>query len=87
MRRAGELINRSDSYILQIENGRMDVPDGDILEKMLEVYDGPNLKSFKERARIYKQKLTPREELSDLLKRLNDDKVPLVLQVLKGLLG
>ena len=86
MRKAGELIGRSDSYISQIENGRMDVSQGAILVKMLDVYEGPKVRSFKERARLVKNRLTPREELEDLVKRLGDEKVPLVLNVVKGLL-
>ena len=86
MRKAGELIGRSDSYISQIENGRMNVPEGEVLERMLEVYEGPKLRSFKERARLLKHQITSREELEDLVKRLNDDKVALVVNIVKSLL-
>ena len=86
MRKAGELIGRSDSYISQIENGRMNVPEGEVLERMLEVYEGPKVRSFKERARLLKHQMTPREELDDLVKRLSDDKVALLINIVRGLL-
>jgi transcriptional regulator with XRE-family HTH domain len=86
MRKAGELIGRSDSYISQIENGRMNVPEGEVLEKMLDVYEGPKVRSFKERARLLKHQMTSREELEDLVKRLNAEKMVLVLNIVKGLL-
>ena len=86
MRKAGELIGRSDSYISQIENGRMDVPEGEVLERMLDVYEGPKVRSFKERARLLKHQMTPREELDDLVCRLSDERVLLALNIVKGLL-
>jgi len=86
MRRAGDLIGRSDSYISQIENGRMDVPEGEILQRLLDIYDGPKIKSFKERARLLKCQMTLQEELSDLIKRLSDEKAITALNVVKGLL-
>ena len=38
MRKAGELMGVSDSYISHIENGRLDVPKGKRLEKILLIY-------------------------------------------------
>ena len=50
------------------------------------LYDGPKVRSFKERARLLKHQMPSREELEDLVKRLNAEKVVLVLNIVKGLL-
>ncbi len=38
MREVGELYGKSDSYISQIENGRMKVPTGGNLQRLLDIY-------------------------------------------------
>ena len=52
MRAAGALIGKSDSYISQIENGRMDVPTAVKLEVLLQAYGPVKVASFKERVRF-----------------------------------
>ena len=39
IRQAGMLVDRSDSFISQIENGRMNVPIGERLERLLTKVD------------------------------------------------
>lgn len=85
MRKAGELMGLSDSYIAHLETGRMDVPKGEKLDRILAVYGGIKAKSFYERVRNYQEKITPRDELLEIIERLPDDKVPIVLNIAKSL--
>src|ERR1700677_181380 len=70
MRKAGELIGVSDSYISHIENGRADPPKGIYLEKFLAVYGGIKAKSFYERVRNIREEVTPQQELVELIYKL-----------------
>lgn len=87
MRAAGALIGRSDSYISQLENGRMDIPTGAMLELIVRVLGPVKVASFKERARLYKEVLTPREEVRELLEKLREDQVRLVMSFLQAMMG
>ena len=83
MRKAGELIGVSDSYISHIENGRADAPSGVYLEKFLTVYGGIKAKSFYERARNIRDHLSPMDELVELLKHQSEEKIKIILQLVK----
>jgi len=85
MRKAGELMGLSDSYIAHLETGRMDVPKGEKLDRILAVYGGIKAKSFYERVRNYQEKITPRDELLEIIERLPDEKVPIVLNIARSL--
>jgi transcriptional regulator with XRE-family HTH domain len=86
MRAAGALVGRSDSFISQIENGRMEVPKGEMLEALVTVYGPIKVASFKERARLFKESYSPKEEAQSLLKRLSDDQTRLALAFLQAML-
>jgi transcriptional regulator with XRE-family HTH domain len=87
MRRAGELIGVSDSYISHIENGRVDFPRGERLDRFLAVYGGIKQKSFYERARKVREELTPVQELSDLILKLPTERIMFLLNFVKTLAG
>ena len=87
MRAAGALIGRSDTYISHIENGRMDVPTGPGLERLLAAYGGLKVKSFQERVRLYRQQLSPRDELVELAEHIGDAQVLTAVLVLRGMLA
>lgn len=87
MRRAGLMISRSDTYICHIETGRMDVPKGDRLEKLLGIYGGTKVKSFNERVRLYRHQLTAQDELLDLAQRIPESTLPSAIAILRGLLS
>lgn len=87
MRKAGELLGKSDTYIAHIENGRMDVPTGPKLDELLTIYDGPKQKSFYERARIFKHTITPKDELISLIERIDESKVSLILKMAQSMVG
>ncbi len=69
MRKAGELIGLSDSYIAHIETGRMDPPKGGKLDRLLQMYGPIKQKSFYEKVRNYESKLGFKEQLIDLVER------------------
>ncbi len=87
MRKAGLLIGVTDSYISHIENGRVDFPKGERLEKILTAYGGMKQKSFYERVRNWKKKVTAKDELLDLIEKMNDDKVHFLHGLAKTLLS
>lgn len=79
---AGQEVGKSDSYISHIENGRSDIPkDGD-LEKLLLVY-GVDRNEFQELVVSYKPKLSKRETISNLLPRLDDNKLSQLLIIIE----
>jgi len=89
MRALGVGMGKSDSYVSQVENGRMDVPSGETLEKYLEALGGLALKSFHERVRKYRVERSPtyRDELLEIAKRANDNQVKQILLLARTLIA
>jgi transcriptional regulator with XRE-family HTH domain len=85
MRKAGELIGVTDSYISHIENGRVDFPSGERLEKILTAYGGMKIKSFYEKARNWRERITAKDELVELICKMNDEKIKFLLGLAKNL--
>lgn len=85
MRKAGDALQFSDSYISHIENGRVDVPTGENLDKFLILYGGLKQKSFYERVRRYSETIDPRKELINFVNDLAEEKINLALKILKNL--
>lgn len=83
LREAGEKIGRNHSTIVHIETGRMDPPKGERLHRLLEAYGVPNYKSFYNRVLNFKEKLTPSQEMSEIVPRLSPEKLDLVLRITK----
>ncbi len=72
MREAGELMSWSSTYISHIENGRVNVPENERLDKMLNAY-GITKKSFIEKIRRHRKEKEqkPDIEILELIPRLN----------------
>lgn len=87
MRKAGSLIGVSDSYISQIENGRMDVPTGVRLDQLLAIYGGIKRKSFYEKVRNYKVNLSAKDRLTLLIDRLDPSKLDEFIGIAEVLLS
>ena len=85
MRKAAELIGLSDSYIAHIETGRMDPPTGTKLDRLLKIYGNLKQKTFYEYVRSFKKKTTHREELQEIIDRMKEDKITVVLNIVRGL--
>lgn len=86
MIKAAEVIGVSDSYIAHVETGRMDVPKGEKLNRLLHAYSVRQTAYF-ERLRTFVEKPDPRIELGELVKRMRDKEVETVLAVARGLLS
>lgn len=87
MRKAGELVGKSDSYIAHIETGRMDPPQGAKLDSLLTVYGGLRQKSFYERVRKYKKHSTTQDEIQLLLSRATDVQRIQILNFIRSILS
>lgn len=85
MRKAGELIGCSDSYISHIENGRTDVPTGNKLDKFLGIYGDIKQKSFYERVRCYQEEITPADELILVIQKLSNEKINILLKLAQSI--
>lgn len=89
MRSLGTAMGKSDSYISQVENGRMDVPTDEALEHYLAALGGINSKSFYERVRRYRtdRSRTDRDELLEVAKRASEIQVRQILLLAKTILA
>ena len=87
MRQAGELFGKSDSYISQVENGRMRPPAGGALQQLLEIYGGPMVDSFHARARKHQERLTPKDEIVELLAKTNALETSVILKIVRALVA
>jgi transcriptional regulator with XRE-family HTH domain len=79
MRGAGNLMGWSDTYVSHIENGRVDVPEGERLDKILIAYGGITKKSFIEKIRRFRVEQTPLDDLNELIPRLTRDQLQAVI--------
>ncbi len=84
-KQAATVIGKSKPYIAHIEGGRMDVPKGEKLMAILAAYGITTHKSFCDRVRNFKERVTPGEELQDLAARLPEEKVEVPLGLAKAL--
>ena len=89
MRALGALINKSDSYVSQIENGRLDVPVDASLEAYLAAVGGLTQKSFYERVRRFRleKRKSIQDELIELVKRINDTQAKQILILAKMIIA
>lgn len=85
MQQAATAIGKSKPYIAHIEGGRLDVPKGDKLMKILGAYGVSNYKAYYDRIRNFKERVTPRDELMELAGRLPEEKVQVLLGLAKAL--
>lgn len=78
-------MGKSDSYISQVENGRMAPPFGDALDRFLAAVGGLNSKSFYERVRRFRidRGRTERDELLEVAKRATEIQVMQILLLAK----
>lgn len=73
-------VGKNHSTIAHIENGRMAVPSGEYLESIVSAF-GITTKTFREYVRTHGGKMSPEEQINELLKRMSPEKVNLVLTV------
>ncbi len=85
MREAGYQIGKSDSYISHLENGRMDIPEKKQLYRLLNIYNCTH-KGFFEKVRLYKEKTPKVDILSNLIKKLDESKVNILIDLTESFL-
>ena len=83
LRDVGQRLGKSHATIAHIEGGRMDVPKGERLMKVLAVYGVTDYKVFYDRVRHFSERRTPQDELQDLVDQLAPDRVTVVLEIIK----
>lgn len=86
LRAVAKRLGKTDSWLAQIENGRADVPQDERLDALLDIY-GLKRKSFNERVRLFKEKVTPKSELQELVERISDSQANLILTFTKSILS
>jgi transcriptional regulator with XRE-family HTH domain len=85
MRKAGALIGCTDSFISHIENGRVNVPTGERLDRFLAVYGDIKQKSFYERVRKFEEELSFKDQLLMLVETLPEEKIKILLNIAKSI--
>lgn len=85
MRKAGELVGVSDSYISLVENGRANPPNRATLEKFLNVYGGIGSKYFYELCRDWREDSSDIEVIRDLLPKLKEAEIKSVRTLVEHL--
>lgn len=78
MKKAGELMGYSDSYLSQIENGRENPPKTVRLLKFLKVYGDISEKYFGELVREVEKETTDQDVIEDLLPKLKPEQLKVV---------
>ncbi len=73
MKKAGELLGYSDSYISQIENGRENVPKGERLLRFLKVYGDITEKYYKQLCKDFCAEETDDQVIIALLPKLKPE--------------
>lgn len=86
MKQVADLVGLSDSYIAHVETGRIDVPDGEKLNRLLKVY-GTQLGTFRERVHTNLVQVTPERELMELVYRLRPHEVKTLVAVAKSMVS
>jgi len=83
MREVAEKMGCSDSLISQIEQGRMDLPKGNFLDRIIKLYGVKNRKRFSEKCIRYGEKFTPQELISEALPKLNKQELSFILNYIE----
>ncbi len=87
MKQAGKLLNVSDSYISQIENGRADCPTGERLKPYLELYGKIGAKYFYELCRHWEKESTDEDFIKDNVAKLSKDNQKLIKAMMETMLA
>ncbi|MDD0851604.1 helix-turn-helix transcriptional regulator [Halobacteriovorax sp. GB3] len=78
-------IGKSEAYIRHIEHGRLDVPDKETIKKILLVY-GATYRIYSAKCKVECSE-DAYTELKNIIHKIPDEKVPLVLSLVRGVLS
>lgn len=82
MRKLGDLIGKSDSYISHLENGRLNFPEGESLDRILSALGGIKQKSFYERARSCRLRLHHEKTIINWVKSASEEDLEAIFKLL-----
>ena len=83
LREVGAKVGKNHTTIAHIENGRMGIPKGDDLKRLLAVYGITGDRTLYTMARAFDRDLTPADKIKELIEKLPPEKVELVYKVAK----
>jgi transcriptional regulator with XRE-family HTH domain len=86
MKKVADLIGMSDSYIAHVETGRIDVPEGEKLNRLLKVYCTQR-GTFRERVRTFAVQITPELELMEMVYRLRPHEMKTLVALAKSMVS
>lgn len=78
-------IGKSEAYIRHIEHGRLDVPSKEVIKKILSVY-GATYRIYSAKCKVECSE-DPYMELKNMIHKIPDEKVPLALSMIRGILS
>jgi transcriptional regulator with XRE-family HTH domain len=85
MRKAGNAVGVSDTYIAHLEHGRIDVPTDNKLNRLLKVYR-VRKGTFDERVRNYSLVQQPQDQLQELILRMREGEIKTLLAVAQSII-
>ncbi len=85
IREVASSIGKSESYLRHIEKGRLDLPSKEVLLRVLENYN-ISYHQFKHRLRFIDHSDAIKDYAFELVKRLSNDQLRLVIRFLKSIL-
>jgi transcriptional regulator with XRE-family HTH domain len=86
LRETGRRLDCSESFVRHIEKGRLDFPNEDNLRKILFIYN-VSLRQFKKKIKSEHIKEDPKNEINRILNYLDENRLEMVLKILKGITG
>lgn len=86
MKKAGEALGFSDSYISQIENGRTNLPKGEKLFKFLELYGDIKPKYFYQLCKEWKDETSDADYIAEVVYKLKASQLKLVRSMVDEML-
>ena len=86
-RKLGERLKKSGSWVAQIESGRADIPEGEMLNEYLEAIGPMTVKSYSEYARNYRNQATKKDRLKEAIGRLSEEQSSKALSIINAVLA
>ncbi|MGE0174635.1 MAG: helix-turn-helix domain-containing protein [Oligoflexales bacterium] len=81
LREVGQRVGKNHATIAHIEGGRMGVPTGEFLERLLTVYGITNVRSLPIMAKCLDSNLSTVERITELLEKMRPEQVEIVFKV------
>ncbi len=83
LREVGAQLGKNHATIAHIEGGRMGIPTGDDLMRLLAVYGISDPQSLKSLSKGLDQKMTVEDRINELIGKMPQEKVELVFKIAK----